>query len=62
MANNISWLYKFYYLDDITDIDFIVIFYNYLLCASRNNSTLIELFKQFDNQYNLESGGSYKLF
>ncbi|MGE0978322.1 heteromeric transposase endonuclease subunit TnsA [Bacillus toyonensis] len=62
MANNISWLYKFYYLDDITDIDFIVIFYNYLLCASRNNSTLIELFNQFDNQYNLESGEAINYF
>lgn len=62
MANNISWLYKFYYLDDIKDIDFIIIFYNYLLRASRNNSTLIELFNQFDNQYNLESGETINYF
>ncbi|MGH0526142.1 TnsA endonuclease N-terminal domain-containing protein [Bacillus cereus] len=62
MANNISWLYKFYYLDDIKDIDFIIIFYNYLLRASRNNSTLIELFNQFDNRYNLENGEAINYF
>ncbi len=62
MADNISWVHKFYYLQDIRDVEFIKVFFKYLLSVQNDNSTLIEVFNRFDDQYNLESGSAINYF
>ncbi|HDR4458244.1 TPA: heteromeric transposase endonuclease subunit TnsA [Bacillus cereus] len=61
-CQNISWIHKHYYLEEIEDETFVKFFFSYLMTFQNVDKSLIESCNEFEEQYNLEQGASINYF
>ncbi|CUB14167.1 Transposon Tn7 transposition protein TnsA [Bacillus cereus] len=62
IRQNISWIHKHYYLEEIEDEAFVKFFFSYLITFQNVDKSLIEICNEFEEQYNLEQGSSINYF
>ncbi|MFP5010458.1 TnsA endonuclease N-terminal domain-containing protein [Bacillus paranthracis] len=62
ITQNISWIHKSYYLDEIEDETFVKVYSSYLMRFQNIDKNLMEICNEFEEQYNLEQGSSIKYF